>query len=94
MISRWRNEGRWWVFAGEIERRGEDIAGIAVHIGARVAALAGPDEALVSGAVPPLVVGSGLEFADHGEHELKGVPGAWAPLRREGMTHAHICWSV
>jgi hypothetical protein len=41
--------GRWWVFAGEIERRGEDIAGIAVHIGARVAALAGPDEALVSG---------------------------------------------
>jgi class 3 adenylate cyclase len=70
------------------------FAGIAVHIGARVAALAGPDEALVSGAVPPLVVGSGLEFADHGEHELKGVPGAWAPLRREGMTHAHICWSV
>ena len=51
--------------------------GIAVHIGARVAALAGPGEVLVSGAVPPLVVGSGLDFADRGEHELKGVPGTW-----------------
>jgi class 3 adenylate cyclase len=65
------------VHTGEIERRGEDLVGIAVHIGARVAALAGPGEVLVSGAVPPLVVGSGLDFADHGEHELKGVPGAW-----------------
>jgi class 3 adenylate cyclase len=42
-----------------------------------VAALAGPGEVLVSSAVPPLVVGSGLDFADHGEHKLKGVPGAW-----------------
>jgi class 3 adenylate cyclase len=65
------------VHTGEIERRGEDIAGIAVHIGARVATLASPGEVLVSGAVPPLVVGSGLDFADHGEHELRGVPGAW-----------------
>jgi class 3 adenylate cyclase/pimeloyl-ACP methyl ester carboxylesterase len=65
------------VHTGEIERRGEDIFGIAVHIGARVAALAAAGEVLVSGAVPPLVVGSGLDFADHGEHELKGVPGAW-----------------
>jgi class 3 adenylate cyclase len=65
------------VHTGEIERRGDDVAGIAVHIGARVAALAGAGEVLVSGAVPPLVVGSGLDFVDRGEHELKGVPGAW-----------------
>jgi class 3 adenylate cyclase/alpha-beta hydrolase superfamily lysophospholipase len=62
---------------GEIERHGNDVAGIAVHIGARVAALAGAGEVLVSGTVPPLVVGSGLDFADRGEHELKGVPGTW-----------------
>jgi class 3 adenylate cyclase len=65
------------VHTGEIEHRGQDLVGIAVHIGARVAALASPGEVLVSGAVPPLVVGSGLDFVDHGEHELKGVPGAW-----------------
>jgi pimeloyl-ACP methyl ester carboxylesterase len=65
------------VHTGEIERRGADIAGIAVHIGARVAALASAGEVLVSASVPPLVVGSGIEFADRGEHELKGVPGLW-----------------
>jgi class 3 adenylate cyclase len=65
------------VHTGELEHRDGDLVGIAVHIGARVADLAGPGEVLVSGAVPPLVVGSGLDFADHGEHELKGVPGAW-----------------
>jgi class 3 adenylate cyclase len=65
------------VHTGEIEHRGQDLVGIAVHIGARVAALARPGEVLVSGAVPPLVVGSGLDFVDHGEHELKGVPGTW-----------------
>jgi class 3 adenylate cyclase len=57
--------------------RGADVAGLAVHIGARVAAAAGPGEVLVSAAVPPLVVGSGIAFADRGEHELKGVPGIW-----------------
>jgi class 3 adenylate cyclase len=62
---------------GEIELRGNDVAGVAVHIGARVAALAGPGEVLVSGAVPPLVAGSGIEFADRGEHELKGLPATW-----------------
>jgi class 3 adenylate cyclase/pimeloyl-ACP methyl ester carboxylesterase len=62
---------------GEIERRGRDVAGIGVHIGARVLARAKAGEVLVSGAVPPLVVGSGLDFIDRGEHELKGVPGAW-----------------
>jgi class 3 adenylate cyclase len=70
-------EIRAGVHTGAIERRGDDVAGIAVHIGARVAALAGAGEVLVSGAVPPLVVGSGLDFVDRGEHELKGVPGAW-----------------
>jgi class 3 adenylate cyclase len=62
---------------GEIELRRNDVAGMAVHIGARVAAVAGPGEVLVSGAIPPLVVGSGIEFEDRGEHELKGVPGTW-----------------
>jgi class 3 adenylate cyclase/pimeloyl-ACP methyl ester carboxylesterase len=62
---------------GEIEMRGNDAAGMAVHIGARVAALAAPGEVLVSGAIPPLVAGSGIEFEDRGEHELKGVPGTW-----------------
>jgi class 3 adenylate cyclase len=62
---------------GEIELRGEDVAGIAVHIGARVAAHADGGEVLVSETVPRLVTGSGIEFADRGEHELKGVPGQW-----------------
>jgi class 3 adenylate cyclase/pimeloyl-ACP methyl ester carboxylesterase len=69
------------VHTGEIERRGEDIAGIAVHIAARVGALAGAGEVLVSSSLPPLVVGSGLEFESRGEHELKGVPGTWQVLR-------------
>ena len=65
---------------GEIELMGEggaDVGGIAVHIGARVAALAGPSEVLVSSTVKDLVAGSGLVFEDRGEHELKGVPERW-----------------
>jgi class 3 adenylate cyclase len=62
---------------GEIELIGADVGGIAVHIGARVAVLAGPSEVLVSSTVKDLVAGSGLTFADRGEHELKGVPGSW-----------------
>jgi class 3 adenylate cyclase len=62
---------------GEIELAGSDVGGIAVHIGARVGALAGPSEVLVSSTVKDLVAGSGLSFADRGEHELKGVPGSW-----------------
>ncbi len=65
------------VHTGEIEFRGDDLAGIAVHIAARVAALAGPDEVLVSSTVKDLVVGSGMEFADREIHTLKGVPGEW-----------------
>ncbi len=62
---------------GECEVRGEDIGGIGVHIGARVSALAGPNEVLVSSTLRDLVIGSGLEFEDRGVHELKGVPGEW-----------------
>ena len=69
---------------GEVERVGGDVRGIAVHIGARVAALAGADEVLVSQTVKDLVVGSGLEMSDRGEHELKGVPGTWRVHRVDG----------
>jgi class 3 adenylate cyclase len=62
---------------GEIEVRGDDIAGMAVHIASRVSSLAGPDEVLVSSTVKDLVVGSGIGFDDRGNHELRGVPGAW-----------------
>ncbi len=62
---------------GEIERRGDDVAGIAVHTAARVCALAAGGEILVSSTVRDLVAGSGLAFRDRGEHELKGLPGTW-----------------
>ena len=62
---------------GECEIRGEDIGGIAVHIGARVSALAGPNDVLVSSTLRDLVIGSGLEFEERGSHDLKGVPGEW-----------------
>jgi class 3 adenylate cyclase len=56
---------------------GKDVGGIAVHIGARIAALAAPGEVLVSSTVKDLVAGSGLSFRDHGTKFLKGVPGEW-----------------
>jgi class 3 adenylate cyclase len=62
---------------GECEVRGDDIGGIAVHIGARVSGLAGPNDVLVSSTLRDLVIGSGLEFEDRGGHGLKGVPGEW-----------------
>ena len=62
---------------GEIELDGDDVTGIGVAIGARVGALAGPGEVLVSSTVKDLVVGSGLVFEDRGEHALKGLPEAW-----------------
>jgi class 3 adenylate cyclase len=65
------------VHTGEVELIAEGVGGIAVHIGARVAALAGPGEVLVSGTVRDLVAGSGIEFEDRGVHVLKGVPGEW-----------------
>jgi pimeloyl-ACP methyl ester carboxylesterase len=65
------------VHTGEVEVRGEQIGGLAVHIGARVAATGGGGDIVVSSTVKDLVAGSGLTFADRGEHELKGVPGSW-----------------
>jgi len=62
---------------GEIELRGQDLHGLAVVIGQRVSALAGPDEVLVSSTVRDLVAGSGIEFDDRGRHRLKGVPEDW-----------------
>ena len=74
-------EIRAGVHTGEIELVDGDIQGLAVHIGARIAALAGADEILVSSTVKDLVVGSDIAFVDGGEHELKGVPGAWRVYR-------------
>jgi len=70
-------EIRAGIHTGECERLGSDVGGIAVHIGARVGAAAGPGEVLVSQTVRDLVVGSGLEFEDRGAQVLKGVPGEW-----------------
>ena len=70
-------EVRSGLHTGEIEVIGNDVGGIAVHIGARVGASAAPGEVLVSGTVKDLVVGSGISFEDRGERELKGVPGRW-----------------
>ena len=68
------------VHTGEVELIGDDIGGIAVHIAARISALAGAGEILTSSTVRDLVAGSGLEFDDRGEQELKGVPGTWRVL--------------
>lgn len=70
-------EVRAGLHTGECEVRVDDIGGIAVHIGARVSAMAAPNEVLVSSTLRDLVFGSGLEFDDRGFHELKGVPGEW-----------------
>jgi class 3 adenylate cyclase len=70
-------EVRAGLHTGECEVRGDDIGGIAVHIGARVSALAGPNDVLVSSTLRDLVIGSGIEFENRGTHDLKGVPGEW-----------------
>ena len=70
-------EVRVGIHAGEVEVRGDDIAGMAVHIGARVSALAGPSEVLVSSTVREIVTGSRRMFTERGEYDLKGVPGRW-----------------
>ena len=84
--ARWRSamrcgslgiEVRAGLHTGECEIRGDDIGGIAVHIGARVSALAGANDVLVSSTLRDLVIGSGLEFEERGAHQLKGVPGEW-----------------
>jgi class 3 adenylate cyclase len=74
-------EIRAGVHTGEVEQDGANLRGIAVHIGARVMSLAGPNEVLVSSTVKDLAAGSGLAFTDAGEHELKGVPDRWRLYR-------------
>jgi class 3 adenylate cyclase len=73
-------EVRAGLHTGETELLGDDIGGVAVHIGARVVSLAGPGEVLVTRTVRDLVAGSGIEFIDRGVYELKGVPGQWGVL--------------
>jgi class 3 adenylate cyclase len=72
------------VHTGEIEKRGDDVSGLGVHIAARVQAIARPNEVLVSRTVKDLVVGAPFRFADRGSHELKGVPGPWQLYAVEG----------
>lgn len=68
---------RTGLHTGECEVRGDDLGGLAVHIAARIGSAADPGEVVVSSTVKDLVIGSGIEFEDRGEHELKGVPGTW-----------------
>jgi class 3 adenylate cyclase len=70
-------EIRAGLHTGEVERRQNSVAGLAVHVGARVAALAAASEVLVTSVVRALVLGSGIAFADRGVHSLKGVPESW-----------------
>ena len=77
-------EVRAGLHTGECEIRGDDIAGITVNIGARISALAGAGEVLVSGTVKDLVVGSDIEFEPRGSHPLKGVPGEWSVFAAAG----------
>jgi class 3 adenylate cyclase len=62
---------------GEVEKSDGDVHGIAVHVAARIMSLAAPREVLVSGVIPPLVLGSGIAFDDRGSHALKGVGDTW-----------------
>jgi class 3 adenylate cyclase len=74
-------EVRAGLHTGECERMGDNIGGLAVHIGSRVAGLAGPGEVLASSTVKDLVSGSGIVFEDRGSHPLKGIPGEWRVFR-------------
>jgi class 3 adenylate cyclase len=83
-----RGEGiniRAGLHTGEVERRGDDLGGIAVHIGARVMGEAGSGEVLCSSTVRDLVVGSGIHFTERGAHELKGIPGEWRLFALSGI---------
>jgi class 3 adenylate cyclase len=73
-------EIRAGLHTGEVEMADGDVHGIAVHIAARIMSLAGAGEVLVSGVIPPLVLGSRIAFADRGSHQLKGVPDGWPVL--------------
>ena len=74
-------EIRAGLHTGEVERRGGEVTGLAVHVGARVAALAGAGEVLVTSTVQMLVLGSGIGFADRGEPHAQGSPRPVAPVR-------------
>jgi class 3 adenylate cyclase len=78
-------EIRAGLHTGEVEVRGDDISGIGVHVAARVMEHARPGEILVSGAVPLLMAGSGVEFEPRGQWALKGVPGEWPLLELKGL---------
>ncbi len=83
LVSRARDTGiqlRAGLHTGEVERRGQDVAGMAVHIAARVSALAAPDEVVVTSTVRDLVAGSGIQFDNRDKTKLKGVPGEWQLL--------------
>jgi class 3 adenylate cyclase len=69
------------VHTGEVELEGDAVRGIAVHVGARLAALAEPGQVLATGTVKDLTAGSGIKFEDTGEHDLKGVPDRWRLYR-------------
>jgi class 3 adenylate cyclase len=71
-------ELRAGLHTGEVERSSDDVAGLAVHLAARIMSLAGPGEILVSRTVKDLVIGSELAFTDRGEHELRGIPDRWS----------------
>ena len=79
---------RMGIHVGDVERRGADVAGIAVHIAARVMALAGPGEVLVTASVPIAVAGTSHRFELVGEQVLRGVPGTWAVFR-DVTTRSH-----
>ena len=72
------------IHTGECERIGDNLSDLAVHVAARIGAAAAPDETLVSRTVSDLVASSGLTFASHGIHQLKGVPGDWELLAPTG----------
>ena len=74
------------VHAGECERMPDGVAGLAVHIAARICALAGADEIMTTGTVRDLMVGSVLAFEHRGSHELRGVPGAWTVFAAADLT--------
>lgn len=89
LVSGLRDTGtpiRVGIHSGEVELRGEDLAGLAVHLAARVEALAGPEEVLVSRTVRDLLLGSTVEFVPRGEHHLKGLPEPWTLFRAGGPT--------
>jgi class 3 adenylate cyclase len=86
VVRRLELELRVGIHTGECERIGDDLAGMAVHVAARIGAAAAPGQTLVSRTVSDLVAGSGINFASRGIHQLKGVPGDWELLAATGST--------